>query len=152
MKAREMMTTNLITAREETVLREVIQLMLKHNISGIPVVDGDGNLKGIVSESDVIRLRRKLHLPDYIQLLEAMLDNAHPEDFDAKIIRSLETPVKDFMTKKVITANENTSMAEITRQMLENSVNRIPVVRDGKLIGIVTRRDALRAMANISHS
>ncbi|MDO9535368.1 MAG: CBS domain-containing protein [Bacillota bacterium] len=146
MKVREMMTTNLITVTEEKTLREVIQLMLEKNISGIPVVDGNGKLEGIVSEWDVIRLKRKLHLPDYIQLLEAMLNNAHPEEFDTDIARSLELLVKDFMTKKVITVTENTSMAEVTRLMVEHKINRIPVVRGDKLIGIVTRRDAIQAM------
>jgi CBS domain-containing protein len=150
LKAKDLMTTNLITVREETTLKAVIQIMFEKNISGIPVVDGDGKLKGIVSEADVIRLKRKLHMPDYIQLLEAILDNAHPEEFDSNIARSLEMPVKEFMTKKVITATESTSMAEITHIMVEHSINRVPVVRGNKLIGIVTRRDAIRAMANIS--
>lgn len=150
MKVREMMTINLVTVTEKATLREVIQLMLEKNISGIPVVDVDGKLKGIVSESDVIRLKRKLHMPDYMQLLETMLNNAHPEDFNADVIRALEMPVTDFMTKKVVTVTEDASMAEITRLMVEHGVNRIPVVRDNKLTGIVTRRDAIRAMAKFS--
>lgn len=130
-------------------MREVIQLMLDHNISGIPVISEKGELKGIVSESDVIRLRRKLHMPDYMQLLETFLNNAHPEEFSAEVARSLDLPVTGFMTKKVITADEDASVAEVTRLMVEHSINRIPILRGKKTAGIITRRDAIRAMVNI---
>ncbi len=144
-----MMTTELVTVTEKATLREVIKLMLEKSISGIPVINGNGQLKGIVSESDVIRLRRRIHMPDYMQLLETLLNNANPEDFDTDIKQALEMPVTGFMTKKVITATENTSLAEITRLMVELGINRIPVVRGNKLIGIVTRRDAIQAMSRL---
>ncbi|EEG76403.1 CBS domain-containing protein [Dethiobacter alkaliphilus] len=150
MKAKEIMTTDLVTIAEDKTLREVIKLMVEQNISGIPVIDETGNLMGIVSESDVIRLKRKTHMPDYIQLLEAMLNEAQPEQFSADVIRSLNMPVKDFMTKKVVTVKEDTTLAEITRLMVEHNINRIPVVRKQKLLGIVTRRDAILAMAKLS--
>ncbi|MCW3489216.1 CBS domain-containing protein [Dethiobacter alkaliphilus] len=150
MKAKEIMTTDLVTITEDKTLREVIKLMVEQNISGIPVIDETENLMGIVSESDVIRLKRKTHMPDYIQLLEAMLNEAQPEQFSADVIRSLKMPVKDFMTKKVVTVKEDTTLAEITRLMVEHNINRIPVVRKQKLLGIVTRRDAILAMAKLS--
>ncbi len=150
MKAKQIMTIDLVAVTEKSTLREVIQLMLENNISGIPVVDNDGKLKGIVSESDVIRLKRKLHMPDYIQLLESLINNAYPEDFNAAVTRALKMPVAEFMTKQVITVNENTSLFEITHLMLEHGINRILVVRDSRLAGIVTRRDIIRAMAAIN--
>ena len=147
LQAKQMMTTNLVTVTENATLQEIIQLMLDKNISGIPVVDEKGELKGVVSESDVLRLKRKLHMPDYMQLLETMLNNSHPEYFNAEVAKSLKMAVSDFMTRKLITISADTSLAEITRLMVEHGINRIPVVHDGKLVGIVTRRDAIRAMA-----
>lgn len=144
------MTSDLITVTKKATLREVIQLMFNKNISGIPVVDEAGRLEGIVSESDVIRLKRKLHMPDYIQLLEKMLNDAHPEDFRADIDKALDMSVAEFMTSRVIAVTEDTSLAEITRLMVEHGINRIPVVKNNKLTGIVTRRDAIRAMAGIN--
>ena len=149
MKARQMMTTNLITVTETATLREVINLMLAKNISGIPVIDRNGKMKGIVSESDVIRLKRKLHMPDYMQLLDTMLNNMHPENFQADVTRALEMPITDFMTKEVVTISEDTSIAEITRLMVEHGINRIPVVHGNKLTGIVTRKDTIRAMSQL---
>ena len=149
MKAKQIMTTSLITVTERATLREVIGLMLEKNISGIPIVDENGKLKGIVSESDVIRLRRKMHMPDYMQLLETMLDNAHPEHFDAEILRALDMPVTDFMTKRVITVTEETNLSEMTHLMVEHGIKRLPVVRGAKLVGIITRRDAIRAMSDV---
>lgn len=144
------MTSDLVTVTKNATLREVIKIMFEKNISGIPVVDKAGRLEGIVSESDVIRLKRKLHMPDYIQLLEKMLNNAHPEEFQADIDRALDMPVAEFMTNRVVTVTEETSLAEITRLMVEHGINRIPVVHNNKLTGIVTRRDAIRAMAGIN--
>ena len=89
-----------MTVFEDTTLREVVGLMLEKNISGLPVIDKEGKLIGIVSESDVIRLKRKLHMPDYMQLLETMLNNARPDEFNTEILRSLKMSVKDFMTKE----------------------------------------------------
>jgi CBS domain-containing protein len=149
MKAKQIMTTNLATVTETATLRDVISLMLERNISGIPVLNEDGLLIGIVSESDVIRLRRKLHMPDYIQLLETLLNNANPDEFDTTVSHSLDLPVTTFMTRKLITANEEAGMAEITRLMVEHSINRIPILRGKTIVGIVTRRDAIRAMAGI---
>lgn len=147
MKAKDMMTSNLITVSEKAKLREVIQLMFENNISGIPIIDEERKLKGIVSESDVIRLKRKIHMPDYMKLLESLLNNANPDDFAADVTRALEMPVKDFMAKKVITATEDTCMAEVTRLMLEHGINRIPIIRNNKPTGIITRRDVIRIMA-----
>ena len=146
-----MMTIELVTVSEDTSLQEVVRLMLEKNISGVPIVDSDERLKGIVSGSDVICLKRKLHMPDYMQLLGALLNNAHPEEFNAEIARALKMPVKEFMTKRVITASENTSMADIITLMTEHRINRIPIVRENKLVGIVTRRDTIRAMAVIGN-
>ena len=149
MKVKEVMTTDLVTVFEDTTLREVVGLMLEKNISGLPVVEKGGELKGIVSESDIIRLKRKLHMPDYMQLLEAMLNNARPDEFNTEILRALKMPAKDFMTKRIVTASEDTSLAEITRLMSEHDINRIPIVRGSRLIGMMTRRDAIKAMANL---
>ncbi len=149
MRAKEIMTIGLVTVSEDTSLQEVVRLMLEKNISGVPIVDSDGKLKGIVSGSDVICLKRKLHMPDYMQLLEALLNNARPEEFNAEIARALKMPVNKFMTKRVITASENTSMADIITLMTEHRINRVPIMRGNKLIGIVTCRDAIRAIANL---
>ncbi len=149
MKVKEIMTTDLVTVFEDTTLHEVVGLMLEKNISGLPVVDKERKLKGIVSESDIIRLKRKLHMPDYMQLLETMLNNARPDEFNTEILRALKMPAKDFMTKRIVTASENTSLAEVTRLMSEHDINRIPILRGSKLIGIITRRDAIRAIADI---
>lgn len=147
MKVGEIMTRDVLSVNTKTTLREAVRLMNDRNISGLPVVDNDGKLRGIVSESDVIRLKRKLHMPDYIQLLENMLNNAHPEEFAAEIKRALDMPVSEFMTKNVVTVTESASLAEVTRLLVERGINRLPVVREGKVVGIVTRRDVIRTLA-----
>ena len=152
MKARDIMTTNLIVVQEDSSLKEVVRLMTTHGISGIPVVDRNNHLMGIVSESDIIRMKRKIHMPDYIQLLETLINEADPDEFDHDFIALLKKPVSDFMTRKVITVSEKTNLGEITRLMVEHNIKRLPVTVGDKLIGIVTRKDVIRAMATLRES
>ena len=150
MKAADIMTEDLIQVTEDTPLKEVVRLMTAHSISGIPVVDAHNHLRGIISESDIIRRKRKIHMPDYIQLLEAMLNEADPDEFEHDIGAMLKQPVREFMTRQIITVGRNTSLGEITRLMVEHNIKRLPVVEDGLLVGIVTRRDVIRAFAALN--
>ncbi len=150
MKVRDVMTRDVITVSENTTLLEAAKIMATRNISGLPVLTEEGVLAGIVSESDVIRLKRRLHMPDYIQLLENLINDAHPEDFASEVARVLSLPVREFMTKRPVTVKEETSVAEAARLMSEHGFNRLPVLHNRKLTGIVTRRDLLWAMVKIS--
>ena len=152
MKAIDIMTRELIQVTEDTPLKEVVRLMMDHSISGIPVVDEKNRLLGIISESDIIRKKRKIHMPDYIQLLEALLNEADPDVFEHDLATTLQQPVKTFMTRQVITIRKSTSLGEITRLMVEHGIKRLPVVDQGLLVGIVTRRDVIRAFSTLDDS
>jgi CBS domain-containing protein len=135
MRAREIMSTPVITAHPETPLKEVAEILARHRITGVPVVDGKGHLVGIISESDFVRKMEGEQRRGRLGPMAEVLGKA----------RKLQTQAaSELMTNRVITGGPDTSVRELTRLMSAHDVNRIPIVEEGRLIGIVTRADILR--------
>lgn len=138
MRAREMMSTPVVTVRPDTPLKAVAEAMAAHRVSGVPVVDGDGRLVGIVAESD---------------FLTKMEDGPRRglRGWLAGILRRRRIPAprtaRDLMTTPVIIAGPDATVRELARLMAAHDVNRIPIVEDGRVVGIVTRADILRTLA-----
>jgi CBS domain-containing protein len=142
--AAAVMTTTVVTVSPETPVPEVARLLHEHRISGVPVVDGGGQVIGIVSEGDLIghagaigEQRRSW----WLRLLTG--ENALARDYSKTHGRA----ARDVMTSRVITIAETASLADIARQMERHGIKRVPVVRDGRLIGIVSRSNLLQALA-----
>jgi CBS domain-containing protein len=114
MKASDIMTTNVITVEEDLTISGVCKLLVESDISGVPVVNKEDRLVGMVTERDLL-----FHNP-------------------------FITSVKDLMTKEVVTVAEDTPVEEISRLLLDNFIKRVPVVREGNIVGIVSRLDILR--------
>lgn len=147
MQARDLMTTEVVSVAPDTPVREVARLLLTHQISAVPVVDAAGMVVGMVSEGDLVgrsdaerELRRDWWL--------ALLAEGEPlsPDFLAGL-RSDHRTAGDVMTAPVVRITEATDAAEIAALLAQYRIKRVPVVRDGKLVGIVSRADLLRAMA-----
>jgi CBS domain-containing protein len=139
------MTTALHTVRRDTPVREVVGLLLERRISGVPVVDGE-RVVGIISEADLI-LRERAQRPRGGM---AFLAQQLFEDHD-KLAREYRKAhgllAEDVMTRDVITVRAGTPVAEVAHVMAERQVKRLPVVEDDRLVGIVTRADILKAVA-----
>ncbi len=117
-QAKDTMNTKVISIRPEATIEEAILMLLKHDVSGLPVIDEKGQLCGIISE---------------FQLLEVVYD---PNLKAAQ--------VQGFMTREVFTIDESTLLASVANLFIVHRIRRVPVVRDGKVVGIVSRRDLLR--------
>jgi CBS domain-containing protein len=150
MQAAEMMTTQVQSAAPETPLRELARLLLDHGISAVPVVESTGAVVGMVSEGDLIgrddaqREQRR----DWWLALLADGEELHP-GFLASL-RNRECTARDVMSSPVVTVAETTPATEIARLLAAYHIKRVPVVRDGKVVGIVSRADLLRAFASES--
>jgi CBS-domain-containing membrane protein len=141
MRAREVMSTPVVTVPPEAALKDVAKLMATHNVSGVPVLDQVGRLVGIVSESDVLT---KLEYGEQGRGLLGLLDQlAHGAGADRKLHAHTAA---DLMTTRVISAGPETSFRELLHLMTIHDVNRLPIVEGGRVIGIVTRADILRIM------
>ena len=132
MKARDLMTSDVIAVRPETPTKDVAKLLFEHRIGACPVLDENGALTGMVSTWD---------------LIFALLAEGEPgsEEFITRKHRS-KCAARDVMGGPVITVTEETDVAEIARILIRYRINRVPVVRDARLVGIVSRSDMLRAL------
>jgi CBS domain-containing protein len=146
MKAREVMTTPVVTVEESTPLRKIASLLLERGISAVPVVDAQGNLVGMVSEGDLVRptsVVAKQRQDWWLEMLAA--GNELSPDFLASI-RSHDRTAKEVMTKDVISVGDDTSLAEIAQILEKHRIKRVPVVKDGKIVGIVSRANLLHTL------
>lgn len=146
-KAGEIMTADVITVSPDDDVEKVARLLLEHNISGLPVVDGEGKLVGIVSEGDLVLQEKKVKGPIYTIILGSVIYLESPQRFLEDLKRSTALRVNELMTtKKLYTAGADTSVEEVATMMVEKGINRVPVVdQNNKLLGIITRQDILKA-------
>lgn len=145
MNASEIMTTAVITAGPNDPVGSVVEKMLEHRISALPVVDADGTVVGIVSEGDLLRRAETQTARNRSWWLELL---AGPEDTARDFLRTHGTRVADVMSGKVITVTEDESAADIARKLERHRIKRVPVVRGGTLVGIVSRANLLRTFAS----
>lgn len=145
MKAADVMVSPVITIRPDAAVRDAARLMLDQRISGVPVVDAEGNLAGIISEGDLIRrteIDTQTHRSWWLDLLTSR------ERLADEFTKAHTLKVADLMTRDVVTAGEDASLADIATLLERHGIKRVPIVQDGKVIGIVSRANLLRALAS----
>ena len=144
MKARDIMTTKAVTVSPGTPVRDVAALMIEKHISGVPVLNDAGMLVGIISEGDLLRrpeIGTEKHRRRWLSFFTRADEQAR------EFIKSHALHAGDVMTTPVVHAAEDTPLADVVEMMEKHNVKRLPVLSDGELVGIVSRRDMLRALA-----
>ena len=142
MKANDVMTVDLVSVSPDHSVRHAARIMLNHRISGLPVVDDDGRLVGIVTEGDLMR-RSELGA----QALKPIGRHfATSEDGARAYVKSHSWKVSDVMTSDPIVVDEETPLARTAALMAERGIKRVPVMRGEHLVGIVSRADLLRIL------
>jgi len=119
-KASDIMTTNVITAKKNMVLTDIIALLLRWHISALPIVDDEDNMVGIVSEIDLVNLT-----------------------FDGN---AADTIAEEVMVTDIVSFSPNTELADLVQSFSKRHLRRVPIIDKGKVVGIVSRRDILREM------
>jgi len=146
MKVKDVMTTKLITVNPETPVKQIAELMLKHKIGGVPVVEGE-RLVGIITEEDLIMKNVKLHFPTYIQLLDAVIYLESLKKYEEELRKAIGATARDVMTRDPITISPEATLEEAATLMVERGISRLPVVESEKLVGIITKRDILKSIS-----
>lgn len=146
MKARDVMVAPVVTINESATVHEVATRLLDGDISGAPVVDNAGKLVGIVTEADLMRRAETGTERKYSWVLEAL--SGRPVAA-ADYVRSHAKRVRDVMTTQVVTVEPETSLYEIAELFERRRINRVPVVSNGALVGIVTRANLVQALAGV---
>ncbi|MDN5292992.1 MAG: hypothetical protein PWQ91_24 [Eubacteriales bacterium] len=147
MLARDIMTKEVITVKPDTTVEEVIKILAENKISGVPVVNDHGGVIGIVSEADLLVRDAKLRVPSFINVLGSLIFLEDPRQLDEDLRKMVAVKVRELMTEDVITVEEDTPVEEVASLMLKKKINRVPVVSHGKLVGIISRHDIVRALA-----
>src|SRR5215470_7118075 len=147
MKARDVMTWSAITVKPDESVARAVQLMLQNKISGLPVVDDQGQLAGIVTEGDFLRrgeLGTQRQRPRWLEFLLG------PGRLASEYVRASRQKVSQVMTTEAKTITPETPLEDVVRLMERHRVKRLPVVQDGKLVGMVSRADLLHALGNVA--
>ncbi len=135
---RDIMHRNVFYTTPDATLKDVANLFYRYRVSGVPVVDDDMRVLGIISEKHLI----KAALPDYESLIENMSFSPEAEPFDELLKREDEIKVGEIMTRKVVTCNEDTPIVEVAAMMIFRNIRRVPVIdHDEHLIGMILRSD-----------
>ena len=143
--AKDIMTKDVITVRPEATVEALARLLMEHKISGVPVVNEKNTIVGIVTENDLIRKNKRLHIPTVIRLFDAyiMLGSGKAEE---EIKKMAATTVDEICTKKVVSIKEATSLEDIATIMAEQHIHLLPVLSGSTVVGIVGKADMVRAM------
>ncbi len=146
LQAKDLMTREVVTTGPDLPVKELARLLVKNNISGVPVVDEEGVLIGIVTEKDLIEQNKNLHLPTVVTLFDAVIYLESEKHFKEELKKMVGSRVRDIMVSDVVTIQEETSIREIAALMNDQGKDLLPVVREGKIVGIVGKTDLVRTM------
>ena len=145
----EIMDTDPVTVAPESSVEDVVAALREHELPGLPVVDSEGPVWGIVTEADLVLPDEDgdLHIPHYINLFGGTVFLEPLSRFGDRLRKAFAANAADMMTRDVDTVGPDTTVREAARLIHETGHNRLPVVQDGKLVGVVTRLDVLGALA-----
>ncbi len=147
LRARDIMTTAVITLTPQASVRELARLLDKERISGVPVVDEQGRLVGVVTQTDLIDRAKKFDLPHVVTILDAHIFLETPGQFRKKLEKLLGSTVADIMTPNPVTITADLAVDEIASLMARRKVHTLPVVAGDRLVGIIGKIDIVRALA-----
>jgi CBS domain-containing protein len=144
MKAKDVMVRDVVTAQPGMDVVEAIELLAEHDVSALPVVDDDGTVVGVISEADLIQRAEGdtvRHRPWWLEAVTPASTLA--EEF----AKSHGRRVEELMSTEVVSAEEDAPLAEIAALLEKHRIKRVPIIQDGKLVGIVSRSNLIQAMA-----
>lgn len=146
LKVKDIMTKDVITVSPETEVVQATKLLLEKRINGVPVADNTGKLVGILCQSDLIAQQKKLPIPSLFTFLDGLITITSMKHLEKEVQKVTATNVKDIMTHSPTTVKPDTDVETVATLMVEKNFHTLPVVDEGKLVGIVGKEDVLRTV------
>ncbi len=150
--AKDIMTSDLISVSPDTEIVHAARLLLEKGLNGVPVVDKRGELVGIICQSDLIAQQKRLPIPSIFTLLNGFIPLASKKHFEKAVQKIAAVTVADAMTPNPITISTDTGIDEVAGLMVDKNFHTLPVVDQGKLVGVVGKEDVLRTLISGSES
>lgn len=144
--AKDIMTKDVVTVSLDMPVEDLASILCEKKISGAPVLDATGGLFGVVTESDLIDQAKKLHIPTVVTILDSVIFLEKPGRFEQEIKKMAGRSVKDICAKSAITVTLDTPLEELASIMAEKKMHTLPVVDQGRLVGVVGKSDIIRTL------
>lgn len=142
----DIMTRDVITVAPDTDITQATKILLENRINGLPVVDKNKRLVGIVCQSDMIAQQQRIPLPSLFTLLDGYITLTSAKQFEKEVQKIAATQVSQAMTADPVTVKPDMSLEEIAQLMVGKKLHTLPVVDNGELVGIVGKEDMLRTL------
>lgn len=146
MKAKEIMTKDVITVRRDTTVRDLALLFAENRISSVPVLDEEGLLVGIVSESDLIEQDKNLHIPTVVSIFDWVIYLESDKRFEKELQKMTGQTAGDIMSGEVLSVGPEAPVSEVADIMTSRKVQAVPVVEGRRVLGIIGRIDMVKTM------
>jgi CBS domain-containing protein len=145
-KAKDIMTTTVITLSPDMEILKAVQTLLDHNVNGAPVVDTEGNLVGILCQSDLVAQQKSIPIPSLFTLLDGFMPLTSMKRLDKEVEKIAALTVAHAMTPDPVSVTEETAIERIAELMVDKRYHTLPVVSDGKLVGVIGKSDILKTL------
>lgn len=143
---KDIMKTDIISVSPATEITHATKLLLENHINGVPVIDKNEKLVGIICQSDVIAQQKKLPIPSFFSFLDGFISLSSMKNLEKEVKKISAVTVSQAMTANPITVGPDTLIEVVAALMVDSNFHTIPVVEDGKLAGIVGKEDVLRTL------
>ncbi len=146
LKARDMMTRDVVTATPDMEIARAARLLLENHFNGLPVVDEKGRLIGIICQDDLIVQQKKLPLPSLFTFFDGLIPLTSYRSLEKEVDKIVASKVSQAMTPDPITIDPDASLEDIATLMVNNNIHTLPVVEGDRLVGIIGKEDVLRTL------
>ena len=147
LKAKEIMTVDVRTVKKDDTVSDVAKMLIQDKIGGLPVVDEDNKVIGIISETDIHKKEKYIEPPRVINFLQGLIFLDDMKNLEKDLKRIAAYKVEDLMTEDIVTVHEDDKFDDVANVMIKKSMNRVPVVDDdGKIKGIICRYDIIKSL------
>ena len=144
--AADVMTKDVVTVNKETSVRDLAKIFAERRISSVPVVDADGKLLGIVTETDLIEQDKSLHIPTVVSIFDWVIYLESDKKFEQELNKMTGQTVGEIYSTDVATIDPSTPLSKIADLLSSRKINAVPVVENGTVVGMVARIDLIRSM------
>lgn len=148
-RAGHIMTKEVITVKPADEVEKAARLLLEHKISGLPVVDEENRVVGVISEGDLVIREKEVKAPAFSEVLGGVIFLESQKRFFEELKKTIALTVEELMSRRIFTVDEEATLEEVATIMSKKGVNRVPVVDgDNRLLGIITRQDIIRQLTD----